>query len=250
VLVAASTECFHDLPLRDAIDRIVDLEYSHIEIAIHESGKQLKPSQVAEDVAAAVNLTRDAHRASIVSYSLEIQETDQQQYYSQFAACCRLAKATKVVTLTVPSGEIGTPFNKEVEHLQRLVATAEAEGVRIGIKSQVGRLSEDPDTVKVLCDNVPGLGVTLDPSHYICNPLGPRNYDRLMPYVYHVHLRDTTPTELQVRIGQGQVEYGRLVNMLRQVNYRLALSVHLRQLPGLDHLVEMRKMRLLLESLL
>jgi hypothetical protein len=107
VLVAASTECFRDLSLRDAIDRIVDLEYSHIEIAIHESGNHLKPSQVAADLNVAVNLARDTHRASIVSYSVEIEATDE-QHYSQFAACCRLAKATKVVTLTVPSGEIGT----------------------------------------------------------------------------------------------------------------------------------------------
>lgn len=249
MLVAASTECFCDLALRDAIDRIVDLEYSHIEIAVHENGNHLKPSQVAADLNVAVNLARDTHRASIVSYSVEIEATGE-EHYSHFAACCRLAKATKVVTLTVPSGEIGIPFNKEVEHLERLVAIAESDGVRVGIKSQVGRLSEDPDTVKVLCDNVPGLGLTLDPSHYICNPQGPRNFDRLMPYVYHVHLRDTTPTELQVRIGQGEVEYGRLVNMLRQVNYSLALSVHLRELPGVDHIVEMRKMRLLLESLL
>jgi sugar phosphate isomerase/epimerase len=249
VLVSASTECFRDLSLRDAVGRIIDLEYSHVEIAIHESGNQLKPSQVAEDLNLAIDCARDTHRASIVSYSVEIEATGE-EHYDQFAACCRLAKATKVVTLTVPSGELGTPFNQEVEHLQRLVTLAESQGVRVGIRSQVGRLSEDPDTVKVLCDNVPGLGLTLDPSHYICNPLGPRNYDRLMKYVYHVHLRDTTPTELQVRIGQGEIEYGRLVNMLRQVNYGLALSVHLRELPGVDHIVEMRKMRLLLESLL
>ncbi len=249
MLVAASTECFRDLPLVDAINRIIDLEYSHIEIAIHESGQQLRPSQLAEDLVGSVSLVRDTHRASIVSYSIEIEATDE-VHYEQFAACCRLAKATKVVTLTVPSGELGTPFNKEVEHLQRLVTLAESEGVRIGIKSQVGRLSEDPDTVKVLCDNVPGLGLTLDPSHYICNPLGPRNYDRLIPYVFHVHLRDTTPTELQVRIGQGEIEYGRLVNQLNQVKYDLALGVHLAELPGVDHMVEMRKMRLLLESLL
>jgi sugar phosphate isomerase/epimerase len=247
--VAASTECFRDLPLRDAVDRIVDLEYSQIEIAIHESGNQIKPSQVAEDLTRAFEMVRDTHRASVVAYSVEIEATDE-EHYKQFAACCRLAKASKVVTLTVPSAELGTPFNQEVEHLQRLVTMAESEGVRVGIRSQVGRLSEDPDTVKVLCDNVPGLGLTLDPSHYICTPLGPRNYDRLMKYVYHVHLRDTTPTELQVRIGQGEIEYGRLVNMLRQVNYGLALSVHLSELPGVDHFVEMRKMRLLLESLL
>jgi sugar phosphate isomerase/epimerase len=249
VLVAASTECFKKLPLRQAIDRIVDLEYSAIEIDIHERGNHMKPSQVLEDLEAAIETSRDTHRAAVVSYSVEI-EAEGEPHYEQFAACCRLAKATKIVTLTVPSAELGTPFNQEVEHLQRLVNLAESEGVRVGIKSQVGRLSEDPDTVRVLCDNVKGLGLTLDPSHFLCNPNGPRPYDKLMKYVYHVHLRDSTPTQLQVRIGQGDIEYGRLVNMLRQASYDRALSVHLDELPGVDHVAEMRKMRLLLESLL
>lgn len=249
MLVAASTECFRNLSLRDAVDRIVDLEYSHIEIAIHENGNQLRPSQVADDMESAIDVCRDTHRAAVVSYSIEI-EPEGEEHYQQFSACCRLAKATKVVTLTVPSAELGTPFNQEVEHLQRLVALAGSEGVRVGIKSQVGRLSEDPDTVKVLCDNVEGLGLTLDPSHYVCNPGGSRNYDRLMKYVYHVHLRDSTASELQVRIGQGEIEYGRLVNMLRQTGYDLALTVHLSELPDVDHVAEMRKMRLLLESLI
>jgi sugar phosphate isomerase/epimerase len=155
-----------------------------------------------------------------------------------------------VVTLTVPSGELGTPFNEEVERLRRLVALAELQGVRVGIRSQVGRLSEDADTVMVLCDNVKGLGLTLDPSHYICGPHGGRSIEKLMKYVYHTHLRDTSKKELQVRVGQGEIEYGRLISSLRRERYDRALCVHITELPGVDHMVELRKMRLLLESLL
>lgn len=249
MLVAASTECFQRLSLEDAIDRLVDLEFSNIEIDLHERGGHLPPSQVAANLNAAVEACRNTSRMNVVAYSVEI-DAQGDQHYQQFAACCRLAKATKVVTLAVPSAELGTPFNEEVEHLRRLVALAETEGVRVGMKTQVGRLSEDPDTVVVLCDNVPGLGVTLDPSHYICNPKGTQNYDHLMKYVYHVHLRDTSKTKLQVRIGQGEVEYGRLVNLLAKANYRRALSVHITEADDIDHVAEMRKMRLLLESLL
>jgi sugar phosphate isomerase/epimerase len=249
VLVACSTECFPQLTLSEAIDRIVELEFTNLEIDIHESGNHLKPSAVAADMEAAADACRNTHRAGVVSYSVQI-AAQGAEHYEQFAACCRLAKATKVVTLTVPSAELGTPFNEEVEHLRRLVAQAELEGVRVGIRSQVGRLSEDPDTVIVLCDNVHGLGVTLDPSHYTCNPRGPRNYDRLLKYTYHVHLRDTTRTALQVRVGQGEIEYGRLVNLLAKAGYDRALSVHMAELPDVDHTAEMRKMRLLLESLL
>jgi sugar phosphate isomerase/epimerase len=92
--------------------------------------------------------------------------------------------------------------------------------------------------------------VTLDPSHYLCGPHTGRSYDKILKFVYHVHLRDTSKTELQVRIGQGEIEYGRLINQLRKVSYNRSLSVDIKPLDDIDHMSEMRKMRLLLESLL
>jgi sugar phosphate isomerase/epimerase len=249
VFVSASTECFADLPLTAALDKLVDLEYSAVEIAIHENGNQLKPSEVVENLEYALNACTNTFRLDVAAYSVEITATGE-EYYKQWDSICRLARATKVVTVTVPSGELGTPFNEEVERLRKLVDIAVLQGVRVGMRSQVGRLSEDPSTVAVLCDNVKGLGLTLDPSHYVCGPHAGKSIDKLMKYVYHVHLRDTTKEQLQVRIGQGEIEYGRLISQLRKVNYTRALSVHLSELPGVDHHGEMRKMRLLLESLL
>ena len=109
---------------------------------------------------------------------------------------------------------------------------------------------EDPDTVAVLCDNVQGLGLTLDPSHYICGPQGNKNIDKLMKYVYHVHLRDTSTEELQVRVGQGEIEYGRLISQLKKVGYDRGLGVDIKPMDSVDHMAELRKLRLLLESLL
>jgi sugar phosphate isomerase/epimerase len=249
VFVAASTECYPSLSLAEALQRLVDLEYTSVEIAIHEDGQQLRPSAVLADLPAAIDACRNTRRLDVVAYSVDISATGE-SYYEQFQAVCRLAKATKVVTLTVPSGELGTPFNEEVERLRRLVAIAYQDGVRVSIKSQVGRLSEDPDTVSVLCDNVDGLGLTLDPSHYICGPHRGKSLAKIYKYVYHVHLRDTTKDKLHVRVGQGEVEYGRLIGHLRKHNYTRVLSVHMPELPGVDQMAEMRKMRLLLESLL
>ena len=248
MLVAASTDCYRELPLGDALTKLGDLEFTAVEIAIHEQGIQLKPSQVAGDLEKAISYCRDTHRFDVVAYSVQI-EADGDEFYNQFGAICRLAKATKVVTLVVPSGELGTPFNEEVERLRKQVAMAESEGVRVGIKSQVGRLSEDPDTVAVLCDNVKGLGLTLDPSHYICGPHAGRSIDKLMKYVYHVQLRDTKKDELQVRVGQGEIDYGLLIRLLGLEKYKRALTVDIREMAGVDHMVELRKMRLLLESL-
>ncbi len=105
-------------------------------------------------------------------------------YYHQFAACCRLAKAIKVVTITVRSAELGTPFNAEVERLQKLVASASREGVRVGLLTEVGRMTENPDTAVVMCDSVKGLGITLDPSHYVYGPHAGVNFEQVMKHVY------------------------------------------------------------------
>jgi sugar phosphate isomerase/epimerase len=249
VIVSASTECFYHLPLGEALDKLVELEYAYVEIALHEHGPQLKPSEVSADLDKATNICRATNRLDVVAYDVQI-DAQGETYYDQFTAICKLAKATKVVTITMPSGELGTPFNEEVERLRKLVAIATKEGVRVSIKSQVGRLSEDPDTVVVLCDNCKGLGLTLDPSHYICGPHSGKNVEKLMKYVYHVHLRDTSKKQLQVRVGQGEVEYGRLITQLQKVKYNRALSVNITDMPGVDHSSELRKLRLLLESLL
>jgi len=249
VFVAASTRCFPDLPLDAAIAQLGDLEFTAVEIMLHEDLPQLTPSQVLADFAYAEQLCRNTHRLTPVALSFDTQAPEP-VYYQQFAACCRLAKAIKVVTITVRSSELGTPFNAEVERLRALVAIAALEGCRVGLLTEVGRITQDPNTTVVLCNNVKGLGVTLDPSHYICGPHGGASYEQVMKYVYHVRLRDSTREKLQVRVGQGDIEYGRLVNQLNKYHYNRALCVDIAPLPDVDQLAELRKMRLLLESLL
>lgn len=249
MFVAASTRCFADLPLDAALRRLVDLEYTHVEIMIHESDGHLKPSSVLADLEAAVAACRQTHRLTPTAYSVDI-DAPKDLYYQQFAACCKLAKATRVVTISVRSAELGTPFNEEVERLRALVAIAAQDGVRVGLCTEVGRMTEDPDTAVVLCDNVKGLGISLDPSHYICGPHAGVCYDQTIKYVYHVRLRDTKKEAMQVRVGQGQVEYSRLITQLALVHYDRALCVDLWPEQDVDQMAEMRKMRLLLESML
>lgn len=249
MLVAATTRCFPHLPLDAALFQLVELEYSAVEIMIHETDGNLKPSEVLADLDRTIMLCRQTHRLTPVALSVEI-EAPEPDYYHQFAACCRLAKAIKVVTITVRSAELGTPFNAEVERLQAMVALASREGVRVGLLTEVGRMSETPDTAIVMCDHVKGLGITLDPSAYTYGPHAGVNYESVMKHVYHMRLRDSTKDQFQVRIGQGEIEYGRLVNQLNKVHYDRALCVDIPPLPDVDQLTEMRKIRLLLESLL
>src|SRR6056297_1915246 len=247
VHVAASTACLPDLPLEAAIDLLADLEFTMLEFDLHESGGHYRPSQLLADPDMAMQVLRFSHRLDISNFSLEL-TSQGDQHYADFKEICRFSKAAKVVTLTVPSAELGTPFNEEVEHLQRLVDIAETEGARVGVRSQLGRLSEDPDTLMVLCDNVHGLGITLDPSVYIAGSAKGKNVDRILKYVFNIHLRDSLPNKFHVSVGQDEIDYGKWITLLEREHYDRALTVHVTPIEGLDHRVELRKLRRLLES--
>jgi sugar phosphate isomerase/epimerase len=236
------------MELPEAIAVLTDLEFTAVEIAIHESGK-VKPSQLLEHPERAVHLLRSSHRLDISGYALDLPSTGE-QHYDDFKKFCRIAKATKVVNVTVPSSEHGTPFNEEVERLQKLVTIAESEGVRVAVRNQLGCLSDDPDTLMVLCNNVDGLGVTLDPSVYVYGKADEKSMEKILKFVCNVHLRDSRPDAFQVSVGQGDIDYGKLVNQLEREKYDRALTVHMQPMEGLDHRVELRKLRRLLETLL
>jgi len=249
MLISASTACWPDKPLHETIEILYDLDFAAIEIDLHEVGGAAKPSDLITDLERAAHLLRSGHRLDIVGYSVQLASTGA-QHYADFAEICKIAKMTKVVTLTVPSAELGTPFNEEVEHLKRLVEIAEVEGARVAVKTELGRLSEDPDTLMVLCNNIEGLGITLDPSVFIVGPAKNKSLDRILKFVYHVHLRDTKPDKFQVSVGQGLVDYAKLISQLEREKYDRALSIHISPMDGLEHRVELRKLRRLLESLL
>ena len=57
MFVCVSTECFPNLPLDQAMERLAELEFTAVEIDIHEGGTHLQPEDVLELVERARHLT-------------------------------------------------------------------------------------------------------------------------------------------------------------------------------------------------
>ena len=95
MFVAASTNCFHDLPFEDCIEKIVDLEFSAIEISIEEHGNHLKPSNVVESLNDAVAYCKSTRRLNVIGYNLEI-DAEGDEYLKIFDECCKLSRCGTV----------------------------------------------------------------------------------------------------------------------------------------------------------
>jgi sugar phosphate isomerase/epimerase len=253
VFVACSTLCFGRLPLEDALRVIAELEFNKFDVAIHEHGGHLRPSEVATDLTKAAGQLRYGPGLTPAAFSVEIEADYEAEYHRQFQAVCRLARVSSVPLLSMRASPTGSSLDAEVQRLGKLAVLADREGVQLTLTTHSGTLTEDPDTTVALCQRVPGLGVTLDPSHYIAGPHQGKSHDQVFPYVRHVHLRDTGrgPNQFQVRVGQGEVEYGRIVTQLSRQNYDRLLTVDIHDAPDVPFPMEpeVRKLKYLLESL-
>jgi sugar phosphate isomerase/epimerase len=255
VFVACSTRCFSSEPLEAALRHIAELEFNKIDVALLENSPNLRPSEAAENIEAAVHRIR--HGPSLTPTALDLDFgpiEDPKLLRRRFEAMCRLAKPLTVAVLTMPAAPLGSPFDDEVRRLGTLAEIAGREGLVLTVETHSQTLTADPTTAVALCKAVPGLGLTLDPSHYIHGPHQAGGFDEVYPYVQNVHLRDTgrQSGEFQVRVGQGVVEYGRIVAQLERYGYDRSLTVSILDLPTNDFEieVEVRKLKLLLESLI
>ncbi|MGL6195544.1 MAG: sugar phosphate isomerase/epimerase family protein [Thermoguttaceae bacterium] len=248
MFVSASTGCFANLSIPDALEKLSDLEYTAAEIVVDEEGP-LRAADLESRFDELIQLCRTSRRITPSTIHFNVDPLNE-NYFDYFTVCSKLAKATKIVTISVLPAKLGTPFNAEVERLKKLVNIGVRDGAHVSLVTMLDTLTENPDTLGSLCKTVNGLTVCLDPTHFIYSCPKPKEYDPIIEYITHVRLRDSTKDMFQVQIGQGIVEYGKLVIQLNKVGYRRALCVDLAVLPNLDPIAELRKMRLLLESLL
>ncbi|MDZ4685728.1 MAG: TIM barrel protein [Planctomycetaceae bacterium] len=245
--IAASTHSLGALSFDEICEQFVDLEYDKIELWLSEDKSPFKPSELGGNPERFVTLYRETTRLTPVAFHLETDPGAE-----CFANLCRLGKMMRITQITLPAGVLGTPFNEEIDRLRSRLGIANAGGMRLSLKTETGHLTEDPQTAVELCQAVPGLGLTLDVSHYMVGKYAHLSHDAVYPYVYHVHLRDSTSKQLQVPVGLGEIDYSRIIAQLDRINHCRMLSVEF--VPELygdaDRHLELRKIRMLLETLL
>jgi len=242
--------------LENALRHIAELEFDKFELAVVEDGQHLRPSEVGEDPEAAILRLKRGPALIPSTLYLDFGPVDWADpvQKKRFDGHCRFAKALNVAVLTMKAAPAGTSLDAEIQRLKGLSATAMRQGLVLAMLTHRESLTGDAGAALQLCKAVPGLGLTLDPSHFVGGPSKESEVDQLYPYIQNIHLRDTGKHagEFQVRIGQGQIEYARIVNLLNRAGYNRALTVAILDLPdnAFDREVEVRKLKLLLETLL
>jgi sugar phosphate isomerase/epimerase len=146
---------------------------------------------------------------------------------SDLAQVLVLCQTAEVRTLTLSPGIVNPGQTLEqasetsASFLRRAVDLALAAGIALMIEPGVLSIAESPAAVEALLSSVPGLGLVLDYSHFICLGYTQEEIDVLLPFATHVHLRQARPGRLQERLESwsGTINFRRLFSQLRAGGY-------------------------------
>jgi sugar phosphate isomerase/epimerase len=154
----------------------------------------------------------------------------------EFSAAVRVAEELGIRGVTVLPGvtwaeDPAASWAVCVEELSWRVEEAAAAGVETRIEAHAGSIAPVPELTARLCDDVPGLRLTLDLSHFELQSVTLDRTLTLVPLAGHLHVRAARPGAIQVRWKDNETDLAALVAALRSEGYGGAYCVEYVPMP-------------------
>lgn len=110
-------------------------------------------------------------------------------------------------------------FARGAEELRWVVAEASLNGLVPRIEPHISSVTWTPELTLRMCEQVPGLSLTVDHSHFVFHDIPYEEIARLHPHGTHWHARQAQPGEAQSRFAEGTIPFDRIVADLKARGY-------------------------------
>ena len=171
-----------------------------------------------------------------------------------FESVCLLAREIGAPGVTVLPGSCEggekrqDAWDRSVAELRWRVDRAEAHQLILSVEPHVGSVVDTPARVSALLDEVPGLRLTLDYSHFVYQGISPTDVHPLLAHARVVHVRQAAGGLIQTAVGSGSIDFLDIVNAARANGFGGTYTLEYVTKPVLpseavDVVVESKKMR-------
>lgn len=214
--------------LSEACERVAALGFDAIDIGAMPGWAHVEPLDVLECPDHTAQRVADAcDRAGLTPVALNA-NTDVEalpEEIERVEALIHLAEHLGADVLTLQGGSTDVMLEDDLARFRSLTRAVETD-VAVTVETHWGTHLENPDIARRYGE-IDGLGLTLDPSHYLIGDYRPAEYRQLLPFVEHVHLRQAGSGWKQV---QQPPETGRLdvpgtIAALAKAGYDGVLSI-------------------------
>lgn len=144
--------------------------------------------------------------------------------------------------LPQPDDETGA-VERAAAALRDMVAQGTDAGLRVSIEPHLDSLAATPEAALQLVNDVPGLALTVDWAHLVCQGIPHETILTLLPHAQHIQLRQAARGRLQTPFEQGEIDLPRVVADMLAAGYDGRLCVEVLQTPGWHGLIAVNSMR-------
>jgi sugar phosphate isomerase/epimerase len=241
--ISCHTWGFTDLTLSEALGTIARLGFRYVDIGSGQNlntakaaaGPRRAAAEIAEDLLLFNLKVSDLY---LMLPRISAPEAERRQKEVElFKALIPFAAAVPVAGITVSPGlaqpvEDTNAMERTIGALREMWAAAEEASLPLSVEPHMDSMVPTPELALKLIEAVPGLQITLDWAHMVCQDIFPAEIVKLLPHTRHVHLRQAARKQLQTPFDRGRIDIARVVADLRSAGYAGTICVELMNVPG------------------
>ncbi len=137
----------------------------------------------------------------------------------EYARECGSRHVTTLPGVQFPDEPRAASLARSYEELAWRVEQAQQHEIVFGVEAHVGSIVARPKLAKQLVQQVPGLTLTLDYTHFTRAGLPDAEVETLLPYASHFHVRGARKGRLQAAFKDNVIDYRRVLQQMRQTGY-------------------------------
>lgn len=213
-----------------------ELGFARVDVGVGGGNANFDPVQVAEHpLHFAGQLREEADRLELVlnecfllNFGWPINSPDaalRRRTEVLFAELCLFADRAEFASILVIPGPVHAELGAEAsldlsaDALRALVDIASAAGVRLNVEADMDSCANTPERALRLCKQSPGLSLTLDYSHFVCQGITLDRVNMLHPFVRHMHVRQAAPGRIATDLDEGIIDYPAVLARLHAAGY-------------------------------
>jgi sugar phosphate isomerase/epimerase len=223
-----------------ALKLIAMLGFEGVDIGLFEERSHLWPSRAFKDVTAAAQQLKGKladHGLQAADIFLQMDNDfapyainhpdaarrqkarDWFQKTVDFAAACGCVHVTTLPGVHFEEESYESSFGRAVDELLWRVDQAQMAGIVFGVEAHVGSLVPDPKSAEQLVQQVAGLTLTLDYTHFTRLGMPDSAVEPLLKYASHFHVRGARQDRLQESFARNSIDYEQVYQAMQDAGY-------------------------------
>jgi len=222
--------------LEQGLETVQRLGFSNVDIGVGGGNSHFDAIAVAQSPQAFADEVRRAadkfeltiNECFLLNFGPPINTPDLKARNETLALFRNLARGAKqagfksILLIAGPTHtELGQAASQELaaEALIPLVEVCSENNLQLNLEADFESCVSTPEATAALCQQVPGLGLTLDYSHFICQGIEPERIEVLHPYTRHIHIRQAAPGQIVAEVDQGTIDFAQVTSQLARSGY-------------------------------